>query len=82
VPQADEAGSHEGWDSRRLDTRHGKSWADRRWCRDRTPGTSRPCQPVHGAVLRRAEGCDANRTSDRSSLRAVVRKFYASGEHI
>ena len=29
--------------------------------------TSRPWQPVHAAVLRRAEGCDANRTSGRSS---------------
>jgi len=34
------------------------------------------------AVLRRAEGCDANRTSDRRSLRAVLRKFYRSGEQI
>ena len=65
-----------------LHGRHGKSWADRRWCRDRTPGTPRSWQPVHAAVLRRAEGCDANRTSGWSSLRAVLRKFYRSGEQI
>ncbi len=41
-----------------------------------------PLAPVHAAVLRRAEGCDANRTSGRSSLRAVLRKFYRSGEQI
>ncbi len=44
--------------------------------------TSRLWPPVHAAVLRRAEGCDANRTSGRSSLRAVLRKFYRSGEQI
>jgi hypothetical protein len=29
-----------------------------------------------------AEGRDANRTSGRSSLRAVIRKFYRSGEQV
>ena len=36
----------------------------------------------HAAILRRAEGCDANRTSGRSSLRALLRKSYRSGEQI
>jgi hypothetical protein len=53
-----------------------------RWCRDRTPGSSRPWQPVRAAVLRRAEECDANRTSGRISLRAGHRKSYRSREQI